>query len=507
MRRASLLLGVAALLAASCGAPQDTAKKQGSVESDPLLGKWVCLADNVNEKPDATIEFREDGTAIFQEGNQKPVTWHYRREPGREWLSRRVSDPEQLQNPIYADWVRPGVEMISFADPQTGEFVDGGGSLLTLDPEQKILYNFITQLWCRPGDEARVRILWGMDAQEEEAKRRAEELKAWKPEKDVTARWRLMWTADLAESERGSYAIAVGDLDGDGAPDIVASVPAGFAILDEQGRVVNEIKTDGEPGPFLALGRHDGNGLVVMFRTWGHAVRAYDSTGRQLWTFGGGAGSRGVDWVAPVEIDGRNTGFVIGYNGGGIEFIGPDGKSRWRADVNANVWSVAGARLRKGLPGYAVCVGPGGALAFDAQGRQVHSYGPEDAGAVGAADLDGDGVDEVLTLGTTVVSLGRVTVFNADGRKKWSENASGTDVAFLDGNPFVFGNFGGKRLLGVANGMAIRLFDADGNLFGDFVHGEGIQAVATLPRNGGPDALLVRVQGQLRCYDLQTSSG
>lgn len=495
MMRPSLLLAVVALLAVSCHRPQSDTVKQASGKADPLLGKWVCLADNVNAEPDTTVEFRADGTAVFKPGKEKPVTLRFRREPGRAWLSRRVSDPERLQAPEYAPWTGPGVEVILFANPETGKFEDTGGMVLTLDPEQKILYNLLTQLWCRPGDEARVRKLSGMDARAEAAKERNTELKAWRPEKDLTAKWRVTWSVDMAEGDT-----AVGDLDGDGEAEIVASDPTGFAVLDQRGQVVRKAKLGDETERTLVVGRQDGAGLVCLFGRWGKAVRAYDPEGRLRWTFGATAGP-GIDGVATVELDEHNTGFVIGYNGGGIEFLGPDGKSRWRADVATNVWCVAGAKLHKGLPEFAVCVGPDGALAFDSQGKQVHTYGPEDAGAVGSADLDSDGIDEVLTLGTTQVSGGRVTAFSAGGRRKWSEDASAVDVMFIEGRPFVCGEFGGRRLLGVACGMTIRFFEPDGTLLGDFVTRDGILGVGTLPRKGKPDALLVRVRTQLRCYE------
>lgn len=70
-------------------------------------------------------------------------------------------------------------------------------------------------------------------------------------------------------------------------------------------------------------------------------------------------------------------------------------------------------------------------------------------GRWGRPDLDGDGIDEVLTLGTTQVSGGRVTAFSAGGRRKWSEKASAVDVMFIEGRPFVCGEFGGRRLLGL----------------------------------------------------------
>lgn len=49
--------------------------------------------------------------------------------------------------------------------------------------------------------------------------------------------------------------------------------------------------------------------------------------------------------------------------------------------------------------------------------------------------------------------------------------------------------------------MTIRFFEPDETLLGDFVTRDGILGVGTLLRKGKPDALLVRVGTQLRCYE------
>jgi hypothetical protein len=51
--------------------------------------------------------------------------------------------------------------MVSFAPLRGGDFLDYGGSLLEFDPRIPILYNPITQIWCRPGDERRILAWWG----------------------------------------------------------------------------------------------------------------------------------------------------------------------------------------------------------------------------------------------------------------------------------------------------------------------------------------------------------
>lgn len=125
--------------------------------SDPLLGRWVMLAGNGGSKnPPGTLDFRADGTAVMSIDGQT-VTTRYKREPGAEWVKRRTAG---LGLPggdsALAEYKKPGVEMIEFAD-SSGNFADFGSTLLTLDPERRVLYNLLTQLWCRPGDEERVK--------------------------------------------------------------------------------------------------------------------------------------------------------------------------------------------------------------------------------------------------------------------------------------------------------------------------------------------------------------
>src|SRR5437763_1502245 len=55
---------------------------------DRLLGRWVCIADNVRAEPKTTMDLMPDGTAIFIDEGKK-ITARYRREPGKVWLNRR----------------------------------------------------------------------------------------------------------------------------------------------------------------------------------------------------------------------------------------------------------------------------------------------------------------------------------------------------------------------------------------------------------------------------------
>jgi hypothetical protein len=477
------------------------AAKEATTKPDPLLGKWVCLANNADEFPNGTMDFRSDGTVVIQWNDDKAQTIRYKREPAKEWAARRPKGGAGPEIEAQMPWNQPGVEAVYFEGPD-GEFMDYGGHLLMLDPQGKTLSNPITFLWCRPGDEARVRKLSGMDADKAQQKKEEEQRQAWRPKKDVTKQWRLKWKVDLPGKEVGAYWVTAGDTDGDGMQEAVVSDTTGFRVISNDGHAMRHIPLGDKAQRLLAVGQSAGAPLVIQFETWGSSLTAYDMQGQVKWRFGRES-SPGIDWVAPVRTDSKNTGFVIGYNGGGIEFIGPTGKDVWHAGVDTNVWSVSGARLAKGAAEGLLCVGPGGALAYDADGERLQEYEAQQVGAVGAADLDGDGIDEVLTLGTTLSSGMELTVFGANGKRQWSKKGSDSGSAFVDGAPFVSGEFNKQRLVGVADAVAIRFFRPDGSHFGDFMIPGGIQSVAKLSGKGVPDALLVRVYNQLRCYELR----
>ena len=147
MKLGATAICLAAILTPQFGSPAD-------LPADPLIGRWIRIANNADNKIDASIEFRLDSTAVYVYKDGPPQTWRYRREPVKEWLKRRPA--------AHSHWTEPGVETITFADPKTGVFQDSGGWVLQLVPQHRVLINPITQAWCRPGEEARVRKLLGI---------------------------------------------------------------------------------------------------------------------------------------------------------------------------------------------------------------------------------------------------------------------------------------------------------------------------------------------------------
>jgi hypothetical protein len=153
------LLMVSVLFVASCDRKAGVhAANPIPPKPDPLLGKWVMIADNGGGGNGTIADFQPDGTVVITLKGKK-TTGRYRREPGKAWWDRRAPGLREqgigkASGEFEKQFTKPGIEMVEFADTD-GKFLDYGGSLLTLDPERRLLYNPITQLWCRPGEEAR----------------------------------------------------------------------------------------------------------------------------------------------------------------------------------------------------------------------------------------------------------------------------------------------------------------------------------------------------------------
>jgi hypothetical protein len=150
-----------ALLGAGCGQGPTESPARPVQKADPILGTWVCIADNGGGFKGSRMELRADGVAVFTYKSEK-ITKKYRQESGSEWIARRrnlLGKPQLELEEIgrsraLDDFERPGVVMVYFQE--NGHYVDYGGNLLMFIPEIPVLYNLLTQAWCRPGDENRV---------------------------------------------------------------------------------------------------------------------------------------------------------------------------------------------------------------------------------------------------------------------------------------------------------------------------------------------------------------
>jgi hypothetical protein len=463
---------------------------------DPLLGSWVFVIDP-ELKSAYKMEFRADGTVVVSFGSEKPLTKGYQRKSGADWLADAPQSAAE-EDPFYLELKKPGAEMISIADSGSGEPTGRGAMLLLLSPSDRVLYNPLEGYWCRPGEEDRIRQISGLGSREDRRKERERRIREWRSEKDISSKCEIRWQVSLHGGIL-EEALVVRQME-NGPAEIAALSSDDFIFFDTDGTELRRTPLV-DVSSHLVVGRHRGEPVFAAFDVWGHTMQGFDSTGHSLWRIR--VGERGIDWVAPVPIDAANTAFFIGYNGGGgVEMVGADGKSLWKAPVETNVWNVAGAKLKPTLPGFAISVGPESAIAFDHVGRQVQTYGDAHVRAVGAGDLNLDGLDEVFTLGIPLESGSMVTAFTADGIELWSKQAGGIEDEFLS-DPFLIGSFGGQRLLAIVSSVAIKFLDGEGNLVGDYVNRDTILAVAKLPQAHGSDLLLVRTEKKLLCLDLR----
>jgi hypothetical protein len=307
-------------------------------------------------------------------------------------------------------------------------------------------------------------------------------------------------------------AVTAGDTDGDGKPEIIVSAPNAAILLDASGHRLGRVPT-GRESSFLALARSRSGPHLITWDVWTHSVEARDLRGRVIWSY---RREDAVDWVSVVDTASPDgDAIAVGYNGnGGVHLLGANGSLLWRAAGPANVWSLAAVRTARGMPCSVVCVHSGDSLLlYDSAGGLARELRPDrnlgsrfDVGAVYAADLDGDGVDEILGLGTTVASGGHLWALSSDGRLRWRANAQ-LQYAAVDG-PIVVGHFrrgfaepAPQVAVGFNDGT-ILLFDSDGRSLGRLNVSPALSSLCVLPqKNGKPDLLLALSSTGLTCYE------
>lgn len=293
------------------------------------------------------------------------------------------------------------------------------------------------------------------------------------------------------------------DLNGDGKAEILVRGRDGAIVLDAAGRKQATFPLGEDMQTLVVCQTPNGPRIIGFTLPWGQGVEARDTKGKHLWRY---EGSReGIDGVCTVDIqDPEGDAIAVGYNGaGGVRVIGADGKLRWHATEGlGNVWNVAAARLERDAPASVLCT-QSAIWVYNARGEKVKEIGNDsDAGYVYGADLDGDGRDEVFGLGTTQVSGLYLSVYSADGTRRWRQRIP-PKAGFL-GEPIVVGRFwpsGRQAAARVGNDMAI-LFQADGKPLSLLKVSPNLRAMAALPRgNGAPDALVALTEEGVVCYE------
>ncbi|HKE00585.1 MAG TPA: FG-GAP-like repeat-containing protein, partial [Planctomycetota bacterium] len=226
---------------------------------------------------------------------------------------------------------------------------------------------------------------------------------------DGDAIWRTQ-----VEPGRNVAALRLADLDGDGRLEIAAGPWASpVAILDSGGAVRARFA---QPGKALAFAdaRFDGDGrrdLVVGTDATGLHVTAFRFDGTSRFT------SAAHDWIEVLETadldgDGRDE-VLAGDHLGRVLALDASGARLWDARVHSKTVGLHVADLDgDGAKEVAASAIAGHVLVVDARGRSRLEVALPHAASSAEMDLDGDGTPEIL-LGT---ESGEIAVFGIDPR-------------------------------------------------------------------------------------------
>ncbi|HUL80025.1 MAG TPA: FG-GAP-like repeat-containing protein, partial [Vicinamibacteria bacterium] len=219
-------------------------------------------------------------------------------------------------------------------------------------------------------------------------------------------------------------ALAAGDIDGDGRPEILALAPYGsgnrLTAFDSTGKVKwqsGALESAGTGG--AALGDLDGDGIpeIVVGR------QVLDSRGQLRWTgTGGSGGGTGSSVIVDLDQDGVPE-VVVGNTA-----YRANGSIDWQNTAVADGYVAVGSFDGDAFP-EVVVVGNGNIWLLDHTGAIL--WGPLPipgggllAGPPAVADFDGDGRVEIA-VGSSVGTSHIVSVFDGRGFLRWKQSRSG----------------------------------------------------------------------------------
>ncbi|MES2640953.1 MAG: FG-GAP-like repeat-containing protein [Myxococcota bacterium] len=207
----------------------------------------------------------------------------------------------------------------------------------------------------------------------------------------------------------GSGGVAIGDLEGDGSPDVcTASTSGGVLCLEADGTFKWNGGSDVDPYGFPSLADLDGDGLAEV--VWGRQI--ISSAGVLLGTGAYGSGSNGNARTS-FAVDMDDDGVLEVVAGNAVYEM--DGSTVWY-DGGSDGWPAVGDFDGDGLP-EVVRVGGAVVTLSDTDGTLLWSVGVPGGGGgpPTVADFDGDGQPEVGVAGRSLY-----TVLETDGSVLWS---------------------------------------------------------------------------------------
>lgn len=267
-----------------------------------------------------------------------------------------------------------------------------------------------------------------------------------------------LWSLDLESAVPAPTRVAVIDLDGDGAGEVVAGGPAGLRAWSAAGRELwtfsFESQVAGEQGELRGLDDlrlPDGTRRVAAARRNGDIV-VLDAEGKPVHTRTG----QEIRRLRAGDVDGDRRGeLLIGYDSGTFSALDETGRTRLTAALDEAVVEVRRLELdgQPDTPEVALGGRRGQVLVVARGGRVLLA---ERLGArvtdLAGVDVDGDGRDE-LVAGTEDNS---VSVFSLDGGLLASLRVGGKPERIV-----AAGSPRGPREILVAGGAALEAFRLD----------------------------------------------
>ena len=325
----------------------------------------------------------------------------------------------------------------------------------------------------------------------------------------------LVWATDLGEIADATP--AVGDLDGDGTPEIVTATRAGEVVaLDGKGVELWRHPLMGKVQDWSApvLPDLDGDGIreVICGDIAGY-MNCLSGDGKLLWRVK-------VDpyRVSPAAValgpEGRAAMIVYGTENDHVVALGPDGGLRWLAQQESQFartnptigdldgdgdYEVAINTSYNNPNSRLVVLDAGdGALVWDAR-LNLHGYT-----AAAIADIEGDGSNEVIL----PLRSNTIYCFSGDGTERWKTTTGGH--AYFWTAAVVDINADGRcEIIGAVrdtneDGKSWFVLDEHGSVLGAYEMPGGADCaplVADVDKDGGLDIILSGSrQGLVRCF-------